>query len=116
MFHSKTVQYTALTLALTTLFGVLVHDTKLDKATTIALTVPIAALMSYELGAQAIPKLSSDGHTHVERVSLGNAVRDLHSGTPRIQPRDDHKKFTLQKNVVKGVHAFDGYYAPLGSL
>lgn len=114
MFHSKIVQYTALTFALTTLFGVLVHDTKLDKATTIALTVPFA-LMSYELGAQ-IPKLSSEGHTHVERVSLGNAVRDLHSGTPRIQPRNDSKKFTLPKNVVRGVHAFDGYYVPLGNL
>lgn len=114
MFHSKSFQYIALTFALTTLFGVLVHDTKLDKATTIALTVPFA-LMSYELGAQA-SKLSSEGHTHVERVSLSNAVRDLQNATPRIQPRDDNKKSSLPKNVVRGVHAFDGYYMPLGNL
>lgn len=96
------------------MFGILVHDTKLDKATAIALAVPMA-FASFELGA-SIPKLSGEGHTHVERASLSNAVRDLQAGTPRIQPRNDHKKYTLQKNVSRGVHAFDGYYLPLGQL
>lgn len=114
MFHLQFFQHLAISFALTTTFGVLVHDTKIDQATTVALAIPVA-LMGYELGAQ-VPKLSSEGHTHVERVSLANAVRDLHQGTPRIQPRDDLKRFYLQKHVVKGVHAFDGYYVPLGNL
>lgn len=114
MFHSRFFQHLAITFALATTFGVLVHDTKIDQATSVALAIPVA-LIGYELSTQ-IPKLSSEGHTHVERISLANAVRDLHQGTPRIQPRDDHKRFYLQKHVVKGVHAFDGYYVPLGSL
>lgn len=114
MFPSQIIQQSVISFTLATTFGVLIHDTKLDQATSVALTLPIA-LVGYEMGAQ-IAKLGSEGHTHVERVSLANAVRDLHAGTPRIQPRDDHKKFTLQKHVVKGVHAFDGYYMPLGEI
>ena len=114
MVTSQIIQQSAIGLTLATSFGVLIHDTKLDQATSVALTLPIA-LVGYELGAQ-VAKLGSEGHTHVERVSLANAARYLHAGTPRIQPRDDHKKFTLQKYVVKGVHAFDGYYLPLGEV
>ena len=106
------IQNTAISLALAVVVGVLVHDTKLDKMTTLALTVPVA-MMGYEMASHT-PKLSSEGHTHVERVSLANAVRDLHAGTPRIQPREDSKKFHLPQKVTKGVHAFDGYYLPLG--
>lgn len=108
---SPFIQRTAIVLALLTTFGILVHDTKFDKALSLFIAVP-AALAS--LGG--IPKLAGEGHNHIERVSIGNAARDLHSGTPRLQPRDEHKKFVLQKNVVKGVHAFDGYYQPLGEL
>ena len=105
------IQRSAIILALLTTLGILVHDTKLEKAAALFVAVP-AALAS--LGG--IPRLASDGHNHIERVSLSNAVRDLHNGTPRIQPRDDHKKYSLQKNVAKGVHAFDGYYLPLGEI
>jgi hypothetical protein len=114
MFQSHLFQQIIIGFVLTTTFGVLVHDTKIDQATGLALAIPVA-LGGYELSTQ-IPKLSSEGHTHVEKVSLSNAVRDLQGGTPRVQPRDDHKRFYLQKHVVKGVHAFDGYYMPLGAV
>jgi hypothetical protein len=114
MFHTRIIQQLAIGFALTTTFGVLVHDTKIDQATSVALTLPVA-LVGFELSSQ-IPKLSSEGHTHVERVSLSNAIRDLHAGTPRVQPRDEHKKYHLQKHVVRGVHAFDGYYLPLSEV
>ena len=112
MIISPFIQRTAITLALLTTLGILVHDTKFEKVASLFIAVP-AALAS--IGG-AIPKLASEGHTHVERVSLANAVRDLHNGTPRIQPRDDNKKYHLQQKVTKGVHAFDGYYMPLGNV
>ncbi len=111
MSIKNNLQHIAIAVAITTTFGILVHDAKFDKVASIFIAVP-AALAS--LGG-AIPKLAGEGHNHIERVSLANAVRDLHNGTPRIQPRDDHKKFHLQKKVSKGVHAFDGYYVPIGS-
>lgn len=78
----------ALTLA--TSFGVLLHDTQLDRATTTALTLP-AIVAAY--GAADIGLKLSDGHTHTERVSLG-------ASQPRIQPRGhDDKKYMLNKKL-----------------
>jgi hypothetical protein len=111
MTITSIVQKTAITLALLTTLGILVHDTKFEKVVSLFIAVP-AALASL---SGAIPKLASEGHNHVERVSLANAVRDLHNGTPKIQPRNDAKKFHLQKKVSKGAHSFDGYYVPIGT-
>lgn len=107
---NTTVQRIAITLAIVTTLGILVHDTKLDKALGIVIAVP-AALASI---SGVVPKLAGEGHNHVERVSL-DSIRSM-SGMPRIQPRDDHKKYVLSKKVSKGVRAFDGYYVPLGTL
>lgn len=73
--------------------------------------VPTAALA----GLVVIPHLASEGHNHVERVSFDGVTRDLRNGQPRLRPRTT-KKYRLQKFVAKGVHAFDGYYQPLGEL
>lgn len=112
MNHSKHIsQLAVLTLSLLTAVGVLLHDTRIDKATTVALTVPVALVAIDTVGKFA--QLSGDPHTHSERGSLSQAVRSINSSTPRIQPRDDDKRYHLQKKVAKGVHAFDGYYFPL---
>lgn len=111
MINSTILQRSAIILALLTAFGILIHDTKMDKATSMLFAVP-AALAT--LGA--IPHLANEGHNHIERGAFGKASRDAHNGTPRIQPRNDHKKYALQKRVSRGVHAFDGYYQPLGEL
>lgn len=110
MIFNITIQRAAIILAILTTLGILVHDTKFDKALSVFIAVPAA------LALTGIPKLASDGHNHIERVSIGNAVRDLQNGMPRIQPRNDHKKYALSNKVSKGVHAFDGYYQPLGEL
>lgn len=104
------VKQSAILLALLTVTGILVHDTKVDKATAIFMTVPVAIA-----GLAVIPKLASDGHNHVERASLDSVSRDLQNGMPRVKPRGN-KKHRLQKHVAKGAHAFDGYYMPLGGL
>ena len=91
-------------IALAALAGVAVHDTKIDK---LASTVALPAVVSSTDGGQN--KLSSDPHTHVERVSIEN------SSQPRLMPRlGDQKKHMMQKNVPKGGHSFDGYALPLG--
>lgn len=111
MLHYQLFQRTLIIFSLVTSVGILLHDTKVDQAAKLALP---AVLIGYELSTH-IPKLGNEGHTHIERVSIGNAVRDLHAGMPRITPRDEHKKYALPK-YAKGVQAFDGHYMPLGEL
>ncbi len=90
--------------ALAALTGVAVHDTKIDK---LATTLSLPAMVSSTEGGQS--KLSSDPHTHVERVSIENGSQ------PRLMPRlGDQKKHMMQKNVPKGANSFDGYALPLG--
>lgn len=98
-------------LSFSTLFGVVIHDMKVDQFTTTLLATP-AVVASYE-GVNGAIK-STDPHTHVERMSLSQYVRGMSSDTPRIQPRlSDEKKYALQRNVMKGHHAFDNYYLPI---
>lgn len=111
MHSISTLSQLAIGLSLTTALGVFVHDTKLDQATMKLLAPPA---INHPDGAARSAKLAGDPHTHSERGSLSQAVRDVKGAHPRVQPRDDHKKFLLQKRVTKGVFAFDGYYMPLG--
>lgn len=104
-----TIQRSAICLALLTVTGILVHDTKLDKAAVTALAIP-AVLASFDI--DKVGRLGGTDHTHVERVSFSQAVNIVGNGTPRITPRDDHKKFHMTKKVAKGTQTFDGYYLP----
>lgn len=92
-------------ISLAALAGVSLHDTKVDKLATSFVGVP-AITASTDASARSI---SSDPHTHVERVS----VSDLRTSQPKIAPRAEHKKHMMQKNVPKGAHTFDGYALPL---
>ena len=89
-----------------TLLGVVVHDTRFDQFATTFLVVP-ATLATYE-GVRSI-----DPHTHIERISVSQFTRSVVSDSPRIQPRQDEKKYRLDKNVVKGHHPFDNYSLPV---
>lgn len=83
---------------LATTFGVLVHDTQLDRATTVALAVP-AAIASYAAVDQM--NKNDQSHTHVERVSHQNAM-GLRMMVPRLQPRDDDRRYLSNKKVYFG--------------
>lgn len=87
--------------------GVFVHDTKIDKFATMALSLSAPAV-NYESGNRIV-NIGGDLHTHAEQVSLSQMTRD----TPRIQPRGDEKKHLLQKRVMKGHHPFDNYNLPI---
>jgi hypothetical protein len=100
----------SIALSLSTATGVLLHDTKLDKAAA-AMTPAVSA--NFE-SADRSAKLTGDAHTHVERGSLSQAVRDIKAQNPRVQPRaTDDKKYLMQKNAPRGYHSFDNYNVPL---
>lgn len=84
-------------ITISTTFGVLVHDTQLDKAATLAI-VP-AALATYA----AVEIKTDGGHPHVERVS-GPKVNALRATVPRIQPRDDNRNYLLHRAGFAGGH------------
>lgn len=107
---SKFVNSLALLLSIVTAGSVLVHDTRIDKATMAAAS--LLHPMAYE-EVSANKLLSGEAHTHVERVSVSQAMKEFSNGTPRIQPRNDDKKHLMPKRVGKGHHAFDNYNLPI---
>lgn len=93
--------------SLGTVSGVVLHDTRLDKAATVALATPVMPAQ-YEVAKP----FASDVHTHVERSTLSRVVHVYQSVTPGIQPRHE-RRHLLQKHVPRGHHAFDNYNLPL---
>jgi hypothetical protein len=83
-------------IAFATAFGVVLHDTQLDKATTVAIAMPAIA-MGYAAADVAIK--SSDAHIHVERVSLSRYV-NLRSSLPRLNPKDDERFVHKEQKVA----------------
>lgn len=98
-------------MSLSTSFGIVLHDTRIDKATVSALALP--SIMASVDTANKLAALGGDAHTHVERGSLAQAVHDLKAQNPRIQPRNETKKHALPKYVARGHHAFDNYNLPV---
>lgn len=100
-------------LSLSTATGVLVHDTRVDKATMAALSTPAPATASGQADSKLV-NISGDAHTHTERHSLSQAVRDLKADNPRLHPRSQaDKKYVSQKNLGLGHNPFDSYALPL---
>lgn len=99
-------------IALMTLFGIALHETKLDAMTSLSAALP-AIVASYGT-ASILMQLSGNEHTHVERVSVENVVGRLTSHNPLTPTRHgDNKKYRMQKNVPKGRHPFDNYSLPV---
>ena len=95
-------------ISLATLLGVALHDTKADKLAIGAIGLPLAAVMTAG-AAQAM--LANDMHNHVEITGMENVRKEA----PRTTPRNNLKKYLLQKRVPRGGHAFDGYRLPFAN-
>jgi hypothetical protein len=80
-------------------FGVLVHDTQIDRATTVALALP-TAFATFAAVDSAIK--SSEHHVHVERVSAPSNLANLRLSIPRMQPRDDDRRYVQSKKIAFG--------------
>lgn len=99
----------SIALSLSTATGVVLHDTKLDKAASM-----VPAFSANLDSVDRSVKLVGDAHTHSERGSLAQAVRDMKAQNPRIQPRTtEDKKHLMQKNAPRGYHPYDNYNTPL---
>ena len=86
-----------LALIFTTAFGVLMHDTQLDQAAATALAPPVM-LATY--AAADVASKSGGDHTHVEKVSVHSQLGALRANVPRIQPRDDDRRYIQTKKVI----------------
>ena len=87
-----------LAFAIATTFGVLMHDTRVDHATKIAISAPAPAA---EYAGSETSKINDQQHVHVEKVSVGslNAAR---SANPRTQVRDDDYRYIQPKRLIGG--------------
>jgi hypothetical protein len=88
-----------LAFTLATTFGVLVHDTKIDHATNVAIAMP-SAMITY-VAVDSLMK-SSDSHIHVERVAGPKQLATLRATVPRVQPRDDDRRYVQTKKIFFG--------------
>ena len=101
-------------LSLSTSFGVFVHETKMDKLTTLAMMSPAAATQKVSTYGMAL--LEGMPHTHVE-TGVGQQSSELSAKNPSLTPRrDKDEKYRLQKKVSRGTHLFDSYHLPLESV
>ena len=105
MINTQTLTHLfALALSLSTASGVLIHDTNVDKAVTKAVSQH----------ADTSVTVGNMPHTHSERGSLHQAIRDLNASQPRTQPRSqEDRKYVQAKPSARGHHPFDNYTLPL---
>lgn len=84
---------------LATTAGVVLHDTQIDRAATAAVALPavMATAAATDFGIK-----TNDAHTHVERASAPKHLVGLRSTLPRLQARDDDRRYQLQKKVYFG--------------
>lgn len=95
-------------LSLTTATGVFLHDTRIDKATSLGMNLH-SQVGNYEGSVKLVT--TGDMHTHHERVSLSQALTQQ----PRIQPREsENRKYVTQSmHGHGGRHAFDNAFLPV---
>lgn len=96
---TELISKSAIALTMLVLMGVLVHDTRFDKAFRLAFPGATVAL-----GMASAMHPSDGAHTHVERVHLNHAF----ANQPRIQPREDMRKYFSARNINQNDDFFGG--------
>jgi len=81
-----------------TTFGVLVHDTQIDRAALVA-AVPVSFAT---FAAVDVLTKSGESHVHVERTHGPNTLASLRIAVPRVQPRDDDRRYIQTKKLYLG--------------
>jgi len=89
-------QSLSLSLVFATAFGVLAHDTQVDQAAVVAMAAP-AALAGFALADMAS---KSNEHVHVEKVSVASHINAARVYVPKVQPRDDDRKYIQGKKLA----------------
>ena len=88
---------------LATTFGVLVHDTQVDRAASFAVAVPVA----FASFAAIDSAIKSTDHVQVERAMIPH----ISVGISRTQPRDDERHYVQSKKLYFGSEG-SGYFWP----
>lgn len=98
----------SLTFCLGTAGSIAIHDTNVDKALITGVASRVATMEN------VVSRPGNDPHTHSERSSLYQAVRDIHSSQPRVQPRNqEERSYVKGKPSARGHHPFDNYSLPM---
>lgn len=94
----KITKPATITLTFLTLAGLLMHDMHIDRATTVAITLP--TMVATTAGAYE-KVISSNYHTHVERASLPRFATQFRSNLPNMHPpRDDDRRYVQNKKLL----------------
>ena len=93
----KTINFAPIIFTIAVVTGVLLHDMRIDKATTVALAVP-AVLATYS----AAHMISGSEHVHVERIAFANQSKVFHSTLPKIATRDNEHQYIQPKKACAG--------------
>ncbi len=111
-FSSSNLSSASVLVALVTILGIAVHDTKIDSLTA-TMVAPLAVFAAYEgIGLSLI--LAGDPHTHSEAGSFSRVAQQSTSWNPRLPTRHGRtKKYMMQKYTPKGNQPFDVYELPL---
>lgn len=92
----KFIKPVPIILTVITMFGVLMHDMHIDKATTVAIALPAMLATTGALDKAINPSY----HTHVERAELPRYTT-FRSTLPNIQPpRDDDRRYIQNKKLL----------------
>ena len=86
----------AIAMSMTTLFGLLFHDMHIDKATYLAIGIPVVS--ASVAGTAAADAALKQGHSHVHVHETKAPQRHSVRTMPTMQtPRDEHRKNTGKK-------------------
>ena len=110
--YQKLIAPFTVLISLLTAGGVLLHDTNTDKAFLSAWTVTHPNFASDDTGKI---RPGSMPHTHAERVSLSDTIREGNAN-PRTTPRSNDRKHLWHKRVAKENHEFDGFRLMIDSF
>ncbi len=106
-FFTVTTMFVSLNIA----FGVLLHDTNMDKA-----FLSSWKIQNVHGNSESETKMpETKPHTHPEHAQLSNVLKEG-SARPRTTPRNNDKKRLRQKYAARGQHVFDGYHLDLEGI
>ena len=104
-------KYASVVVALLTFVGIALHDTKIDKLTTLAVALPVIAATE---GVKLLHLMGGDAHTHVERVSVKDTAKKNTGELPRVQVRrEEARKDHGHNEEQKGTLGKPEYYMPV---
>jgi hypothetical protein len=93
----KLIKPAPVILTFITLTGLLMHDMHIDKATTVAISLPAIVASTGALEKVISPSY----HTHVERASIPRYSISFRSSLPNIQPpRDDDRRYIQNRKLL----------------